>query len=75
MVADCGQKGFAQVVGLSGSDAFDRQQLGESTPAAGTPFPERRIVANHVWRHAPRSRDLEPDGTQAIEQRSIHVLP
>ena len=36
---------------------------------------QRRVVEDHVGRHAARARDLEPHGAQALEERAIDVLP
>ena len=65
----------AEIVGLSGADAFDRQKRVNRGRTKPCHLAQRRVVEYDVGRNAARPRDLQPDRSQPLEQIAIDVLP
>ena len=75
MFADGLQKHVAEILGLARAHAFHLQQrVNRPRPQTGH-FAERGIVKNDVRRNTSRSRDLESNPPQPIEEPPIDVLP
>ena len=75
MSADGREEEIAQVVGLPRTYALDHQQGIEGGGPKSRHIPKRHIMKNHVRRHAARSRDVEPDPTKLLEERSVDAFP
>src|SRR5262245_10872797 len=75
MAADCGEERLAQIIGLPRADALDGQQRVDRPGPQACHLSKRGVVEDHVRWDAARPSDLEPNRTEAFEQRAVDRFP
>ena len=75
VLADGREEHLAEVVGLAGADALHGEQRVDGGRTKPRHLAKRRVMKDHVRRHAARSGDVEPDRAQPLEQRAVDALP
>ena len=66
---------FAEILGLAGAHAADAEQRRDRRRLDPRHLAQRRVVEDHVGRHAARPRDVQPQRAQPLEQIAVDVLP
>ena len=75
LCADGLEEDAAEVFRLARAHAFHREQRRHRRGPQPRHLAQRRVVEDHVRRHAARARDVETQTAQPLEQRAIDALP
>ena len=75
VLANGRQEDLAEVVGLARADTFHGAERVDGGRSKAGHLTKRRVVKDHVRRHATLARGLEPHRAKPLEQLAVDVFP